>query len=43
MPPGCPFTPRCPRALDACASMPALMDEEAGKAASRRFACWNPR
>jgi peptide/nickel transport system ATP-binding protein/oligopeptide transport system ATP-binding protein len=43
MPPGCPFTPRCPRALDACATMPALMDEEAGKAASRRFACWNPR
>ncbi|MBV9579958.1 MAG: ABC transporter ATP-binding protein [Chloroflexi bacterium] len=35
-PPGCPFRNRCPRADDACATMPAL----AGNA--HRVACWHP-
>jgi oligopeptide/dipeptide ABC transporter ATP-binding protein len=36
---GCPFQPRCDRALDTCVNeMPALIN--AGDAA---FACWNPR
>lgn len=38
MPAGCPFAPRCARALEVCASqMPA--PTEAGRSS---FACWNP-
>jgi oligopeptide/dipeptide ABC transporter ATP-binding protein len=36
MPPGCPFQPRCPRAMDACATDPGLRDPGDG----RRVACW---
>ena len=36
MPPGCPFQPRCPRAMDVCVAMPAPRDP--GDAA--RVACW---
>jgi oligopeptide/dipeptide ABC transporter ATP-binding protein len=40
-PPGCPFHPRCPRALDVChETMPPLV-AEAG-APARRIACHNP-
>jgi oligopeptide/dipeptide ABC transporter ATP-binding protein len=36
--PGCRFAPRCPRALDKCASeKPPLMETRA-----RKLACWNP-
>ncbi|TPQ52007.1 ABC transporter ATP-binding protein [Prosthecomicrobium hirschii] len=39
MPPGCPFAPRCPRALPRCAAeMPPLTVED-----GRRLACWNPQ
>ena len=38
MPGGCPFQPRCPRAEDVCAEMPAFTVEP-----DRRFACWRPR
>ena len=39
MPPGCPFAPRCPRALPRCAAeMPPLAVED-----GRRLACWNPQ
>ena len=38
-PPGCPFHPRCPQAIDACrTSMPALTTSAGGHA----FACHNP-
>ena len=36
MPPGCPFQPRCPRAMDVCATMPAPRDPGDG----RLVACW---
>jgi oligopeptide/dipeptide ABC transporter ATP-binding protein len=36
MPPGCPFQPRCPRAMDACAVDPGLREQGDG----RRVACW---
>jgi oligopeptide/dipeptide ABC transporter ATP-binding protein len=36
MPPGCPFQPRCPRAMDVCATMPPPRDPGDG----RRVACW---
>jgi oligopeptide transport system ATP-binding protein len=36
MPPGCPFAPRCPRAMDVCSTMPALTTLGDG----RRIACW---
>jgi oligopeptide/dipeptide ABC transporter ATP-binding protein len=36
MPPGCPFQPRCPRAMDVCAEDPGLRDPGDG----RRVACW---
>jgi peptide/nickel transport system ATP-binding protein len=35
-PPGCPFRNRCPRADDACATMPALTGNH------HRAACWHP-
>jgi oligopeptide/dipeptide ABC transporter ATP-binding protein len=39
LPPGCPFSPRCPDAIEPCASeMPALIAE-----AGHRVACWRPR
>ncbi|TCR67163.1 ABC transporter ATP-binding protein [Bosea sp. BK604] len=39
MPAGCPFSPRCPRAVEPCASeMPEMVGE-----ASRRVACWRPQ
>jgi peptide/nickel transport system ATP-binding protein/oligopeptide transport system ATP-binding protein len=39
MPAGCPFSPRCPRAVEPCASdMPPLTVE-----AGRRVACWRPQ
>ncbi|UZF95772.1 ABC transporter ATP-binding protein [Bosea sp. NBC_00550] len=39
MPQGCPFSPRCPRVVEACAEeMPPLELE-----ADRRFACWRPQ
>jgi oligopeptide/dipeptide ABC transporter ATP-binding protein len=36
MPPGCPFSSRCPKAVDACASMPVLTHIGEG----RQVACW---
>lgn len=36
MPPGCPFQPRCPRAMDVCSAMPASRDPGDGRA----VACW---
>ena len=36
MPPGCPFQPRCPRAMAVCATMPELRDCGEGRLA----ACW---
>jgi len=36
MPPGCPFQPRCPRAMEVCATMPAPRDPGDG----RQVACW---
>ena len=36
MPPGCPFQPRCPRAMEICATMPAMRDPGDG----RGVACW---
>ena len=36
MPPGCPFQPRCPRAMDVCTVMPASRDPGDG----RSVACW---
>jgi peptide/nickel transport system ATP-binding protein/oligopeptide transport system ATP-binding protein len=39
MPAGCPFSPRCPRAVDVCVKeMPALVAEQ-----GRSFACWRPQ
>ena len=39
MPPGCPFAPRCPQAVDVCGrEMPALVTD-----AARRIACWRPQ
>jgi oligopeptide/dipeptide ABC transporter ATP-binding protein len=39
LPAGCPFSPRCPDAIEACASeMPALIAD-----AGHRTACWRPR
>jgi peptide/nickel transport system ATP-binding protein/oligopeptide transport system ATP-binding protein len=39
LPAGCPFSPRCPDAIEPCASqMPALVTE-----AGHRTACWRPR
>ncbi len=37
-PPGCPFAPRCPARIEACAIDPALTEVGAG----RRAACWRP-
>ncbi len=36
MPPGCPFQPRCPQAMDVCGTDPGLRDPGDG----RRVACW---
>jgi oligopeptide/dipeptide ABC transporter ATP-binding protein len=36
MPPGCPFQPRCPKAMDICSTRPALEDAGDG----RELACW---
>ncbi|HEV7974912.1 ABC transporter ATP-binding protein [Amycolatopsis sp.] len=36
MPPGCPFQPRCPKAMDICSTKPELSDAGDG----RRLACW---
>jgi oligopeptide/dipeptide ABC transporter ATP-binding protein len=36
MPPGCPFQPRCPKAMDICSSKPELSDAGDG----RQIACW---
>jgi oligopeptide/dipeptide ABC transporter ATP-binding protein len=39
LPAGCPFSPRCPDAIEPCAvEMPALVTE-----AGHRTACWRPR
>jgi oligopeptide/dipeptide ABC transporter ATP-binding protein len=39
VPPGCPFHPRCPQAVDVCRQeMPPMTEREAGAAA-----CWVPR
>lgn len=39
LPAGCPFSPRCPDAIETCANqMPALIAE-----AGHRTACWRPR
>jgi oligopeptide/dipeptide ABC transporter ATP-binding protein len=35
---GCPFEPRCARAVPRCAEMPELVAEGSG----RRLACWRP-
>jgi oligopeptide/dipeptide ABC transporter ATP-binding protein len=38
MPEGCPFEPRCPRAVEPCSSiMPLLVSDRV-----QRFACWRP-
>jgi oligopeptide/dipeptide ABC transporter ATP-binding protein len=36
MPPGCPFQPRCPKAMDICLTKPELSDAGDG----RQLACW---
>jgi oligopeptide/dipeptide ABC transporter ATP-binding protein len=36
MPPGCPFAPRCPHAMEVCSAMPALKRLDDG----RDVACW---
>ncbi|MDT7727622.1 MAG: peptide/nickel transport system ATP-binding protein [Actinomycetota bacterium] len=36
MPPGCPFQPRCPKAMDICSTKPELSDAGDG----RQIACW---
>lgn len=36
MPPGCPFQPRCPQAMDVCSTMPLPRDPGDGRA----VACW---
>jgi oligopeptide/dipeptide ABC transporter ATP-binding protein len=36
MPPGCPFQPRCPKAMDICSTKPELSDVGDG----RQIACW---
>ncbi|HEY3717154.1 MAG TPA: ABC transporter ATP-binding protein [Jatrophihabitantaceae bacterium] len=36
MPPGCPFQPRCPKAMDICSTMPELKDAGDGG----QVACW---
>ena len=36
MPPGCPFQPRCPRAMPQCAADPGRREQPDG----RRVACW---
>jgi len=36
MPKGCPFSPRCPRAMDICATKPVLKETGDGRA----IACW---
>ena len=36
MPPGCPFQPRCPKAMDICSTKPELSDAGDG----RQLACW---
>jgi oligopeptide/dipeptide ABC transporter ATP-binding protein len=36
MPPGCPFAPRCPHAMDRCAEMPPLKMVDDGQ----QVACW---
>jgi peptide/nickel transport system ATP-binding protein len=38
LPPGCAFTPRCPRADAACTEAPAMTDHGGGRAAR----CWHP-
>jgi oligopeptide/dipeptide ABC transporter ATP-binding protein len=39
VPPGCPFQPRCPRALPDCQeSRPPFVEHQVG----HRWACWNP-
>jgi oligopeptide/dipeptide ABC transporter ATP-binding protein len=36
MPPGCPFQPRCPKAMDVCSTAPGMRDPGDG----RGVACW---
>jgi oligopeptide/dipeptide ABC transporter ATP-binding protein len=36
MPPGCPFQPRCPKAMDICSTKPEL----SGAGDGRELACW---
>ena len=36
MPPGCPFAPRCPYAMEVCTTMPELKSLEDG----RQVFCW---
>jgi peptide/nickel transport system ATP-binding protein/oligopeptide transport system ATP-binding protein len=39
MPRGCPFSPRCPQAVERCAAeMPPLLRE-----GDSRLACWRPQ
>jgi oligopeptide/dipeptide ABC transporter ATP-binding protein len=38
LPPGCPFQPRCPRAVAKCAEHPPLLEHEP----RHWYACWNP-
>ncbi len=38
LPPGCPFQPRCPRAVAKCAEHPPLAEHEP----RHWYACWNP-
>ncbi|HYJ50889.1 MAG TPA: ABC transporter ATP-binding protein [Microbacterium sp.] len=38
IPPGCPFQPRCPRAVAKCAEHPPLAEHEP----RHWYACWNP-
>jgi peptide/nickel transport system ATP-binding protein/oligopeptide transport system ATP-binding protein len=43
LPAGCPFTPRCPRALARCSvEMPALVAQDGPPQGDHRLACWNP-
>jgi peptide/nickel transport system ATP-binding protein len=40
-PPGCPFAPRCPQAIDRCkAEHPVL---EPADVPGHSFRCWNPK
>ncbi|MBN1172065.1 MAG: ABC transporter ATP-binding protein [Micromonosporaceae bacterium] len=40
MPPGCPFHPRCRRALEQCETQPPVLARPAGVGGNRTVSCW---